>query len=293
MNRTPDPFAAALDALAARLQAEGGLRVWSLAITIFGDAIVPRGGRVGLATLREIVGRIGIEAGALRTALSRLATDGWVVREREGRNSFFRLAEGGRHAFDRATRRIYAAGPPAWDGRWIVALRPGGDTRRSPERDRTMRERGFAAIGPAAWLSPLVGGADLLEGLPDDVLVVEGTARRTPADVARLWRLEEIADAYLALTHSLDGLARALEAVGRPAPLDAIAARTLVNHAWRRIVLRDPGLPAALLSADWPGEIARARVKAIYAGLDEASEAWLDAAGLPAREGVERFGGRR
>ena len=100
-----------LTTLIDRLHGSGRLRVWSVIVTIFGDAVAPRGGKVALATLQEIVTRLRIEPGALRTAMSRLAGDGWVARERQGRNSFFSLDERGRDAFDLATRRIYAAGP--------------------------------------------------------------------------------------------------------------------------------------------------------------------------------------
>lgn len=64
---------AIVDSLIERLHARGRPRVWSLVITVFGDAIVPRGGRVALATLQEVMERLRVEPGALRTAMSRLA----------------------------------------------------------------------------------------------------------------------------------------------------------------------------------------------------------------------------
>src|SRR5690606_23214363 len=67
---------AALQALVGRLHATGRLRVWSLVITIFGDMIVPRGGRVALSVLQEITGRLGVEAGPVRTAMSRPGASG-------------------------------------------------------------------------------------------------------------------------------------------------------------------------------------------------------------------------
>lgn len=59
-----------------------------------------------------------------------------------------------------------------------------------------------------------------------------------------------------------------------------MAARTLLIHQWRRIALRDPGLPAALLPKDWAGEAARDQVRRIYARLLQDSEGRLDGAGL-------------
>lgn len=290
MDVPANPAETALERLIDSLHARGRLRVWSLVITVFGDAVAPRGGRVALSVLQDLMARLRIEPGAVRTAMSRLAADRWVTRERDGRNSYYRLAEEGRHAFDLATRRIYAAGPPEWDGRWLVAVRPGGgDNGMRLERDRLMRELGYVPIGPAAWVRPHAGDGDPLEDVPADLLVVVGEAPRTPEDIARLWALDELSEAYRALARALNALACALDGGARLAPLDAIAARTLVSHSWRRIVLRDPGLPAALLPPDWPGEAARARVKAIYGALGEASEAWLDAAGLPGQGDGARF----
>ena len=51
----------------------------------------------------------------------------------------------------------------------------------------------------------------------------------------------------------------------------------LLIHEFRRIVLRDPGLPAALLPADWPGSTARDLTARIYRRLVDASERFLDA----------------
>ena len=58
------------EAIIAALRGEERLRVWSLIITVFGDAIVPRGGRIPLQALQEILARLGIEPGAVRTALT-------------------------------------------------------------------------------------------------------------------------------------------------------------------------------------------------------------------------------
>jgi len=53
-------------------------------------------------------------------------------------------------------------------------------------------------------------------------------------------------------------------------------ARILLIHHYRRVVLRDPLLPTALLPPDWPGQAARRLCGEIYRGLLPASEQWLD-----------------
>ena len=293
MDATTDPALTALERMIDRLHARGRLRVWSLVVTVFGDAVAPRGGQAPLTLLQDLMARLRVEPGAVRTAMSRLAADRWVLREREGRNSFYRLADEGRHAFDLATRRIYAAGPPAWDGRWIVAVAPpAGEAARRNDRDREMRGLGFVPTGPESWIKPHTAAGDPAEGLPSGLLVIAGAALRIPEGVTRLWTLDAAAAGYRTLCAELAPLARALAGGAALAPLDAMAARILVNHGWRRLVLRDPGLPAALLPQDWPGEEARALVRDLYARLAAPSEAWLDAAGLPAQARLDRFRAR-
>lgn len=287
MDAPSRPAEAALDRLIARLHERGRPRVWSLVITIFGDAVVPRGGRVALQALQDIMGRLRIEAGALRTAMSRLAADHWVTRERDGRNSFYRLAEEGRHAFDLATRRIYAAGPPDWDGTWTVAVVPqasDGDLRGR------MEEAGFLSVEGSVYLRP--GTVPAIAVDPAGMLVIHGSSAEHPEAMRMLWPSEEVATAYGAFIEAYRPLSEALKRGGAFRPLDAISARTLLLHDWRRIVLRDPGLPLALLPKDWPGEQARSLARDIYGRLAAPSEAWLTEAGLPPLANPREFGGR-
>jgi phenylacetic acid degradation operon negative regulatory protein len=283
-----NPAQKALESLIDRLHARGRLRVWSLVITMFGDAVVPRGGQVPLGVLQNVMGRLRIEPGALRTAMSRLASDHWVIREREGRNSHYRLAEEGRHAFDLATRRIYSRGPPAWNGAWTVAIAPpNGETDVLADATGL----GFVRINGGVYLRPETEGAIGLDDALAGALIVHGESAEHPEAFHALWPSREMADAYRTLIATLLPLQAALDGGARLSGVDAMAARILVIHNWRRIVLRDPGLPIDLLPADWPGEDARAGVRQIYGALYAPSEDWLDDAGLPSPRGPQRFAG--
>ena len=93
-------------------------RTGSIVITVFGDAIVPRGGSVWLGTLLEFFEALDIDSGVVRTAMSRLAADGWLERNKVGRNSFYRLvqARAGRPSIprpDTSTIRRRPTGPGA------------------------------------------------------------------------------------------------------------------------------------------------------------------------------------
>ncbi|WP_108879416.1 PaaX family transcriptional regulator C-terminal domain-containing protein [Anderseniella sp. Alg231-50] len=249
-----------------RLHSNGRLRVWSLIITFFGDAVALRGGRVALSTLQDAMGLLNIEPGAVRTALSRLAGEGWVEREREGRLSFYKLTDQGHAAFDEPTRRIYAGAARDWDGEWTVAV-------EAQDTSNRLSKHGFVALGGKAWLR-IGGDAD---GLPDDLLVISGTGSDLPEPLLSLWKLDEHAAHYTAFISSW----QAFSAPGNLSPGEAMAARTLLLHDWRRIVLRDPGLPDALLPAGWIGDKARKLAGQTYHGLLQGSENWLNDNGLP------------
>ncbi|MGX1330819.1 hypothetical protein AB7M56_005318 [Bradyrhizobium elkanii] len=82
----PQPLARIVDQLKREPSRTG-----SIVITVFGDSIVPRGGSVWLGTLLEFFKSLDIDGNVVRTAMSRLAADGWLERSKVGRNSFYRL----------------------------------------------------------------------------------------------------------------------------------------------------------------------------------------------------------
>ena len=318
MPRPPDPPDAQrdgsldtpLDALVADLGRDAPLRVWSFLITLFGDAIVPRGGTVDSATVQAITGRIGIEPGTVRVAFSRLARDGWIERRRSGRGSLYSLSARGRAPFETASRRIYAAPGAARDERpRLLALGP------PPGRDDE-RLAGLVAADAAAlelrervWL--------LVDGGPAHRAALEAAGCLvTPATVAGPpgWLVERL---------DLDRLARELDVLGARLarfddaarggtalePLDALLARLLLVHAWRRALLHVPTLPPMLQPPGWPLAATRERAGALYRRLLAPSARWLDAHGrgphgpLPPDDpsvggrfvppSAERVGGRR
>src|SRR3981189_1037538 len=101
-RRMPHPLARIIEQLKREPSRTG-----SIVITVFGDAIVPRGGSVWLGTLLEFFKTLDIDSGVVRTAMSRLAADGWLERNKVGRNSFYRLGQEGRETLRGRTHHIY------------------------------------------------------------------------------------------------------------------------------------------------------------------------------------------
>jgi len=264
-----------LDRIIEELKREPS-RTGSIVITVFGDAIVPRGGSVWLGTLLEFFKALDIDGGVVRTAVSRLAGDGWLERNRVGRNSFYRLAATGRHTFDIATRHIYDPPPQDWTGRFELLL-IGNAQDRDASRE-ALRSAGFGSPLPGVWVAP--SGAPIPDeasrAIRLEVSAEDDSGRRLLADS---WPLEHIADAYLKFMKTFEPLRGWIT---RRAPLangDAFTARILLIHHYRRVVLRDPLLPLALLPKDWPGRAARALCGEIYRAILPASEQWLDGHG--------------
>jgi phenylacetic acid degradation operon negative regulatory protein len=267
-------------------------RTGSIVITVFGDAIVPRGGSVWLGTLLEFFESLDIDSGVVRTAMSRLAADGWLTREKVGRNSFYRLAEKGRQTFEAATRHIYDPPPSDWTGRFeLLLIGNGGDRDASRE---ALRNAGFGTPLPGVWVAP--SGVPIPDEAANairlEVSAEDDSGRRL---LSASWPLERTADAYLKFMKMFEPLRAA---IGRGANLrdaDAFTARILLIHYYRRVVLRDPLLPGELLPADWPGRAARGLCGEIYRALLAPSEQWLDRHGTtekgplpPARKLLER-----
>lgn len=248
-------------------------RTGSIVVTVFGDAIVPRGGSVWLGTLLKFFEQLDIDASVVRTAMSRLTADGWFERNRIGRNSFYRLVQSGRQTFDIATKHIY--GPPAseWTGRFeLLLIGSGGDRELARE---ALKNAGFGSPLPGVWVAPSgvpvpeeAAGAIRLEVSAED-----DSGRRL---LSESWPLDRTADAYLKFMKTFEPLHRWMLGGETLTDADAFTARVLLIHHYRRVVLRDPLLPTALLPSDWPGRAARALCAGIYRELLPSSEQWLD-----------------
>jgi phenylacetic acid degradation operon negative regulatory protein len=250
------------------------VRAWSLIITLYGDAIVPRGGSLWLGSLIDIMALFRIDAGHVRTAMSRLTADGWLQREKVGRNSYYRLSRREEGSFNAATQRIYFSHAPAFDGRLRLALiGPGVGDR--PSARPTLERAGYAALTPTTYVA-FADAAPPLKTIKGVFLVHADASDDARALATAAWKLGSLAASYRTFIDRFAPLDRALARVESIDGPDALVARVLLIHEFRRIVLRDPGLPAALLPADWPGSRARDLTARVYRRLVEPSERFLD-----------------
>src|SRR5690606_32959575 len=106
------------------------------------------------------------------------------------------LAEGGLQAFDAATRRIYAAGPPRWDGTWTMALQGQAARNRLEDRITGLQEHGFVEVSAGTWMRPEIAGAAPLPDLPASVTILTAHASAGQDTMASHWPLDDIGNAY-------------------------------------------------------------------------------------------------
>src|ERR1700730_15057127 len=264
----PQPLARIVDQLKREPSRTG-----SIAITMFGDAIVPRGGSGALGTPLRFFASIDVDGTVVRTAMSRLTADGWFEREKVGRNSFYRLVQRERLTFDIATKHIYDPPPSDWTGRFELLLIGNGEDRDAARE--ALKNAGFGSPLPGVWVAP--SGAPIPEEAASairlEVSAEDEAGRRL---LSESWPLDRTADAYLKFMKTFEPLRGWIGRRERLSDSDAFTARILLIHHYRRVVLRDPLLPTALLPADWPGRAARQLCGEIYRGLLPASEQWLD-----------------
>src|SRR2546430_12557258 len=215
-------------------------RTGSIVITVFGDAIVPRGGSVWLGTLLQFFEGLDIDSGVVRTAMSRLAADRWLTREKVGRNSFYRLAEKGRQTFEAATRHIYDPPPSDWTGRFELLLIGNGEDRDASRE--ALRNAGFGSPLPGVWVAPSgVPAPDEAAGAIRLAVSAEDDSGRRLLSAS--WPLERTADAYLKFMKTFEPLPSWIGRREARSDADALTARLLLVPHYRPGVLRCPPLP--------------------------------------------------
>ena len=250
-------------------------RAKSLIVTVWGDALVPHGGTVWMAGLIRLMAPFGVNERLVRTSVFRLAQDGWLEAAAFGRMSRYQLTREGRRRFDDAHRRIYARPADAWDGEWEMVL---ADALPAPRRAALREElswAGFGALGSALFVRPLQHERPLPPALDTPELqheLVYATARDVPARrsfataVDSAWDLTKVAADYRRFLQRFGAVIDRFRATDEREhdPQQCFVVRTLLIHAYRRVLLRDPLLPAALLPLDWPGAAAHVLCRDFY-----------------------------
>jgi phenylacetic acid degradation operon negative regulatory protein len=271
--------------LVDEFRARPTLRAGSLITTIFGDAIAPRGGTVWLGSLINTMADFGISERLVRTSVFRLTKDGWLQSQQIGRRSYYSLTDNGREKFEQATHRIYGQPVDHWDGEWCLLLLSGLDTAT---KDIVRRECSWLGFGPLsanvlAHPSPDISDLDVSLrrlGVADSLVVMRGQTIRGDTAMRELthncWNLHDIDTRYFEFVQRFRPVYRALSGKRPATNREAFLVRTLLIQEYRKVLLRDPWLPAELLPAAWHGAAAYQLCRNLYLGVHAQADAYLD-----------------
>lgn len=235
-----------------------------LIFTVLGGYWEALGEWIRLRALVDLLEDLGMSTKAARAAIDRLVEQGMLDRDPRGSEAGVRLTRAMVTRIERRSRRIYSYREPAsLDDGWLLV------SYSIPESDRGRRhliragleQLGFASAGGGQWMAPAKLKSEVLElgrDLEMDSQMTlfagqfEGPGRLTDL-VARSWDLPALAAMYreFICDHRQD-LTRLRQAPDAD-PKHAYQLYTLLLHSWRILPVLDPGLPAEVLPADWPG----------------------------------------
>lgn len=270
----------------ARTLAADPPRAKSLIVTVWGDALAPHGGAVWLTGLIRLMAAFGLSDRLVRTSVFRLARDGWLTHATHGRASRYRLTRDGARRFDDAYRRIYARPGDDWHGHWELVLADGVPAARRGSLREELAWAGFGELGPTAFLRPRETGRELpsvlatanVAGHAVVVTAADHPGQPPLADmVDRAWDLAALAADYRRFLTRFGAVIERFRENGGHDPAQSFIVRTLLIHDYRRVLLRDPLLPASLLPLDWPGAAAYVLCRDFYRLTHRAAERHLAA----------------
>ena len=294
--------------LVAEFQARPTVRAGSLITTVFGDAVAPRGGTIWLGSLISSMSGFGISERLVRTSVFRLVQDGWLQSDQIGRRSYYGLSDDGKERFEQATHRIYGEPAANWDGRWCLLLLSGLAAGAKEQARKEFGWLGFGALSANVLAHP---SPDLLDlditirrlQLADQIVVMEGQTIKSESAMRKLahasWNLDAIDTRYASFVRRFRPLITAYGKNPNVASDTAFLVRTLLIQEYRKILLRDPQLPAELLPSGWHGaaayQLCRNLYKAVYQQADDYVSATMETAQgplpPPGAEFFQRFGG--
>lgn len=262
---------------------------------LYGDHLRSRGSRAPVAALVRLLAPLGITGPAVRTAVSRMAGQGWLEAVRLADGAGYALTPRALQRLDEAAERIYRHGAPDWDGRWHVIVVARVRERAHKDRLRAaLGYLGYAPVDETTWVSPRPS-VELEALLEAERVRAERFTACYDGDprglLARVWDLDGLAHAYrrwLAVAAGLVG------EVGQDTPDELVfATRSRLVHEWRKFLFRDPGLPAELLPPQWPGQQAAELFEAESARLLPAAARFVDCCLRPGGAGRPDDSSRR
>jgi len=237
----------------------------SLILDLYGRYSPQFRGWIAVSDLVQLMGLLGVDEQAVRSAVSRMTRRGLLHQEvRDGVRGYGTTDEADELMAD-GDRRIYASMEPARlaDG-WVLLSFSMPESER--DKRHVLRSKlmwlGMGNMSNALWIGPHRVLDDVLRTVDAlgfqnyvDVFHAEHESHGRVHDlVARSWDLDRLAALYDDfLAEHGPQLVEVRAVRDRIEPERAFVVYTLALHQWRKFPYLDPGLPAELLPTGWPG----------------------------------------
>jgi phenylacetic acid degradation operon negative regulatory protein len=228
--------------------------------TVFGLYVRELGGWISVSQLISLMSLVGLDAQAVRSAVSRLKRSGFLVSERREGAAGYALSEYGERVLAEGDLRIFSR-ETAPGADWVLAVFSVPESER--DKRHALRSRlswlGFATLASGTWIAPSHVADDarlvLAEEDLDQYVELFHADHLGPRDVRALvrewWDLVGIDARYREFIATNEPLLKKWS-TSTPDPGEAFADYVRVLTTWRQLPYLDPGLPPALLPEDWP-----------------------------------------
>lgn len=240
----------------------------SLILDLYGAYIRRLGGWMAVSNLITLMGQLGVDEQAVRSAVSRMTRRGLLAQETLAGVRGYRLSDEALRVVAEGDRRIFSTIQPArLDDGWIVVAFSVPEDER--DRRHVLRSRltwmGFGMLANGVWMAPRRMLPELREtvrrlGFERYVHVFDGTYggfQELERLVRRCWDLDGMRAMYREFLSQCEPvLGRWASASPDLDEQGAFVDYTSVLDRWRRFPYLDPGLPAELLPSGWEGRAA-------------------------------------
>jgi len=261
------------------------MRPRSLLFTLFGDFIRFYGGEIWAGSLIRLMQEFDFSPQAVRVALSRLTSEGWLQNRKVGKKSFYGLTERGEKRLVEGASRIYKLENPPWNGEWLIVTYTIPESRKAT-RDRFRREltwTGFGQLASSVWVSPrdlrpqlteLVRRYNLEETTDFFTACYRGPGE-SQALVRKCWDLDALQQRYaqfMALYQEKVAHYHQRQVRREAMPENECFCEEIrLIHEYRKFLFLDPGLPDELLPNQWLGHDAARLMQEYYRQISPAA----------------------
>ncbi len=255
----------------------------SLIFTIYGDYIRHYNNRIWVGSLIRLLEEFGHNPQSVRMSLSRMAKQGWLARDKEGKKSFYSLTEAGESRLNTAAKRIFNIKKEEWSGHWLIVVLQNNfdDAKHKQAFIKELEWHGFGQLSTNVYVTPnplhetmdrLLVKYDVEERI--DIFSSEYTRGEESGLIQRCWNIDEINDKYEKFfeKYSKDYvLDKQLISEDRLTASECFVKRVMLTHEYRKFLFIDPGFPAELLPEKWLGHHANQLFTDYYQLLGDAS----------------------